>query len=85
MKIFFNFCIITFLLLLCNAEIFHSYKNVVNLYWNSDTLEYIIIRDNQNWFESGPFFIHFNQTFYSSAPEQETMPMSQLHLIEQYF
>ncbi|CAF4240498.1 unnamed protein product, partial [Rotaria magnacalcarata] len=36
------------------------------------------------WFESGPFFIHFNQTFYSSAPEQEMLPMLPLYLIEQY-
>jgi len=84
MKNIFGLYIITFLFLLCNTEIFHSYKNVVTLYWNSNTLEYTIIRDNQNWFESGPFFIHFNQTFYSSSPEKETTTMLPLHLIEQY-
>ncbi|CAM4906224.1 unnamed protein product [Rotaria socialis] len=63
---------------------FHSYKNSVTLYWNSNNLEYQIIRDNEVWFESGPFFIHFNQTFYSSAPEQEILPMLPLYLIEQY-
>ncbi|CAF2793504.1 unnamed protein product [Rotaria sp. Silwood2] len=67
-----------------NIQIFHSYKNSVSLYWNSDTHEYRIIRDNQIWFESGPFVIHFNQTYYSSAPEQEIMPMLPLYLIEQY-
>ncbi|CAF1248998.1 unnamed protein product [Rotaria sordida] len=67
-----------------NNQMFHTYKNNVNLYWNSNTLEYRIIRDNQIWFESGPFFIHFNQTFYSSAPEQEIISMSRLYLIQQY-
>ncbi|CAF4308912.1 unnamed protein product, partial [Rotaria magnacalcarata] len=56
----------------------------VTLYWNSNNLEHQIIRDNEVWFESGPFFIHFNQIFYSSAPEQEILPMLPLYLIEQY-
>ncbi len=93
MKISFDFYILTILLLLYtfhdvqtmnNIQVYHSYKNTVNLYWNSDTLEYMTIRDNQIWLESGPFFIHFNQTFYSSAPKQESTPMLPLHLIEQY-
>ena len=65
-------------------QVLHSYKNIVNLYWNSDALEYMIVRDNQVWLESGPFFLHFNRTFYSSSPQQETMLMSPLYLIEQY-
>jgi hypothetical protein len=84
MKIFFDLSIITCLLLLSHAQIFHSYKNILNLYWNIETLEYKITRDDQTWLESGPLFIHFNQTNYSSSPEKETKPMSPLYLIEEY-
>ncbi|CAF1021377.1 unnamed protein product [Adineta steineri] len=82
-----------FLCLLCifhnaqtadNIQVFHSYKNITTLHWNNVSLEYTIIRDNQTWFESGPFFIHFNQTHYSSAPQQEPISMLPLYLIEQY-
>ncbi|CAF4331488.1 unnamed protein product, partial [Adineta steineri] len=85
--------ITVFLCLLCvfhnaqtadNVQVFHSYKNIITLHWNNGTLEYMIIRDNETWFESGPFFIHFNQTHYSSAPEQESISMLALYLIEQY-
>ncbi|CAF1102529.1 unnamed protein product [Didymodactylos carnosus] len=67
-----------------NYEIYHSYRNAASLYWNPQTLEYIIIRDGQVWLEGGPFFIHFNYTFYSSAPEQESLKMLPLQLIDQY-
>lgn len=93
MKITFSIYLITLWCLSCtssnishmnNVHVFHSYKNIINLYWYPDTLEYRIIRDNQVWFESGPFFIHCNQTFYSSNPKQETISMLPLYLVEQY-
>ena len=84
MKIFIDVLILIFLSIQCHTQTIHSAKNTVSLSWNSNTLEYTISRDGQIWLESGPFFLHFNLTSYSSAPSNETTPMSRLYLIEQY-
>lgn len=93
MRLIYYYCILLSIFSSCaskdiegqdNIQIYHTYKNSVTLYWNVETLQYKIVRDNQVWFESGPFFIHFNQTFYSSAPEQEIIPTSRLYLVQQY-
>ncbi|CAF0795736.1 unnamed protein product [Adineta ricciae] len=91
MKVSLDLQVIIFSFLFCtcaqagnNDRVFHTYDNILTLHWNYDALEYVIIRDNQIWFESGPFFVYFNKTYYSSAPQQESLAMSALYLMEQY-
>lgn len=64
-------------------RIYRSFKGILELEWNRSSLEYSIRRDNETWLESGPFFLHFNDKFYSSSIENETIPMEQLFLIDQ--
>lgn len=67
-----------------NGYLFRSHDDLSQLHWNADPLEYTVVRDGQSWLESGPFFLHFNQTFYSSAPEEESSSISPLYLVEQH-
>lgn len=69
--------------LLIFISIVESKNSFLSLSWNSKTLEYTLIRDDEIWLESGPFFLHFNQTFFSSSPDNETTPMSRLYLIDE--
>ena len=65
-------------------RLYRSYQNTVQLSWDRANLQYTVIRDNQVWLESGPFFIHFNQTLYSSAPVEESSAMLPLYLCGEY-